>query len=61
MDELGIEATYLFDIPSVGEDFVVRGTELVGPRPEYFHDDVWSFLGRGELVAVLVALYEMKD
>jgi len=56
LDELGIEATYLFDIPSVGEDFVIRGTELVGPRPKYFHDDVRSFPRQRELVAAFLAL-----
>jgi hypothetical protein len=56
LDEQGIEATYLFDIPSVGEDFVVRGTKLVGPRLEYFHDDVRSFPRQRELVAAFIAL-----
>jgi len=37
------------------------GFQLVGAWTEYFRDDVWPFLGRGELVVVLVALYEMKD
>jgi hypothetical protein len=31
-------------------------------RPqEYFRDDVWPLLGQGELVVVLVALYEVED
>ena len=28
---------------------------------EYFRDNVWPFLGWGELVAVLVALYKAEN
>jgi len=51
----------LFNVPSVGEDLVVDGFQLVGTWPEYFCDDVQPLLGWGELVAVLVALHEAEN
>ena len=51
----------MFNVLGVGEDLAVDGFQLVGARPEFFLDDVRPFPGRGELVAVLVALYETKD
>ena len=53
--------TELFDVPGVGEDLAVDGFQLVGTWTEYFHDDVWPFLGWGELMAVLVALYKAEN
>ena len=52
---------YLLDVPGIGEDLTIDGFQLVGTWPEYFRDDVWPFLGRGELVAVLVALHEAEN
>ena len=34
---------------------------VLGTWTEYFHDDLRPFPGWGELVAVLVALYEAKN
>ena len=33
----------------------------VGAWAKYFHDDVGSFPGRGEFVAILVALHKVED
>jgi hypothetical protein len=48
----------LFDVPSVGEYFRIKGLQLVGALPERLGDDEGPLLGRGELVTVLVALDE---
>ena len=37
------------------------GFQLVGAWTEYFHDDVRPLPGWGELVVVLVALYEAEN
>jgi hypothetical protein len=42
--KLGAEATYLFDIPRVGEELVVDGLELAGAWLEHPRDDIWSSL-----------------
>ena len=51
----------MFDVPGVGEDLAIDGFQLVGTWTEYFRDDVRPFLGWGELVAVLVALYKAEN
>ena len=58
--KLRVKATYLFDVPSVDEDFVVDGLKLVGARPEHLRNIVWSLRWRRELVAALVALDEAE-
>ena len=50
----------MFDVPSVDEDFAVDGLELVGARSEHLRNDVWSLPWWRELMAVLVALDEVK-
>jgi hypothetical protein len=55
-DDLGVETTYLFDVPSVGEDFAVSGRKLVCSQSEHFGDDVRPLPRWRELVAVLGAL-----
>ena len=51
----------VFDVPGIGEDLAVDGFQLVGTWTEYFRDDVRPFLGWGELVAVVVALYKAEN
>ena len=51
----------MFDVPGIGEDLAVDCFQLVGTWTEYFRDNVRPFLGWGELVAVLVALYKAED
>ena len=51
----------MLNLPGVGEDLAVDGFQLVGAWVEYFRDDVRPLPGRGELVAVLVALDEAED
>ena len=51
----------MFNVPGVGEDLVVDGFQLIGTWTKYFRDEVWPFLGWGELVAVLVTLYEAEN
>jgi hypothetical protein len=46
----------LFNVPSIGEDFVIGSLELIGARLEHFRNDIWSFPWWDELVAVLVDL-----
>ena len=58
---LRIKTTQLLNVPGVGEDLAVDGFQPVGAWAKYFCDDVGSFPGRGEFVAVLVALHKMED
>ena len=58
---LRIETTQLLDVLGVGEDLAVDGFQPVGAWVKYFRDDVGPFPGRGEFVAVLVALHKMED
>ena len=51
----------MLDVPDIGKDLTVDGFQFVGTWPEYFHDDVRALPGWGELVAVLVTLYEVED
>ena len=51
----------MFNVLGVGEDLAIDGFQFVGTWPEYFRDDVWPLPGWGELVAVLVALYEAEN
>ena len=51
----------MLDVLGIGEDLTVDGFQLVGAWPEYFCDDIRPLPGWGELVAVLVALYEVED
>ena len=51
----------MLNVLGVGEDFAVDGFQPIGARAKYFHDDVRPLPGRGELVAVLVALDEAED
>ena len=51
----------MFDVLGIGEDLAVNGFQLVGAWPEYFRDDVRPLPGWGELVEVLVALYEAEN
>jgi len=50
----------LFDVLGIDEDIAVDGLELVGAWSEHFHDDVRSLPRWRELVAVLVALDEVR-
>ena len=43
------------------EDLAVDGFQPVGARAKYFCDDVGPLPGRGEFVAVLVALHKAED
>ena len=61
MGLLRVKTTLLLNVPGVGEDLVVDGFQLVGAWLEYFRNDVWSLLGWGELVMVLVALHEAEN
>ena len=61
MHLLRVKATYLLDVLGIGEDFAVDVLELVGARTEHLHNYIRSLPWWGELVAVLVALYEVED
>ena len=50
----------MLDLLGIGEDLIVDGLELVGTWSEHLRDDVWSLPRWRELVAVLVALDEVK-
>ena len=51
----------MLDVLGIGEDFTVDVLELVGAWSEHLRIYVWSLPQRGELVAVLIALYEVED
>ena len=51
----------MLNVLGVGEDLAVDGFQPVGAWTEYFCDDVGPFPGRGEFMAVLVALHKMED
>ena len=56
LGSLRVETTYLFYVPSVGEDFALLVGQLVGPGSQHSGDNVRPFPWRGQLVAALVAL-----
>ena len=51
----------MLNVPGVGEDLAFDGFQPVHAWAKYFHDDVGPFLGRGEFVAIHVALHKTKD
>jgi hypothetical protein len=39
---LGVQVTYLLNIPCTGEDLAIGGLEPIGAWSEHLHDNVWS-------------------